>query len=65
MLITFVIVNELPVEHKILVTLTSCLLIAPMFVFSASADVLADKYDKAKLIRIIKMAEIVLMLMGR
>ncbi|MCS5710002.1 acyl-[ACP]--phospholipid O-acyltransferase [Candidatus Berkiella aquae] len=63
-LVTFVIVNELPVDPKILVTLASCLLIAPMFIFSALAGALADKYEKAKLIRIIKMAEIVLMLLG-
>lgn len=63
-LITFVMVNELPVDHKILVTLASCLLIAPMFIFSALAGTLADKFEKAKLIRIIKMAEIVLMVMG-
>lgn len=63
-LITYVLVNELPVDHKILVTLAGCLLIVPMFIFSALAGSLADKYEKAKLIRIIKMAEVVLMAIG-
>jgi len=60
-LITFILVKELPVDHKILVTLAGCLLIVPMFIFSALAGTLADKYEKAKLIRVIKLAEIVLM----
>ncbi|MGE3317883.1 MAG: acyl-[ACP]--phospholipid O-acyltransferase [Candidatus Berkiella sp.] len=63
-LITFVLVNELPVKHEILVTLAGCLLIVPMFIFSALAGALADKYEKAKLIRIIKLAEIILMALG-
>ena len=63
-LITFILVKELPMDHKILVTLAGCLLIVPMFIFSALAGSLADKYEKAKLIRIIKMAEIILMGIG-
>ncbi len=63
-LITFILVKELPVDHKILVTLAGCLLIVPMFIFSALAGSLADKYEKSKLIRVIKLAEIVLMLLG-
>lgn len=63
-LITFILVKELSVDHKILVTLAGCLLIVPMFIFSALAGTLADKYEKAKLIRIIKFAEIVLMGLG-
>lgn len=63
-LITFILVKELPVKHEILVTLAGCLLIVPMFIFSALAGALADKYEKAKLIRIIKLAEIILMALG-
>ncbi len=38
--------------------------ILPFFLFGAIAGQLADKYEKAKLIRYIKIAEVIIMLMG-
>lgn len=38
--------------------------ILPFFLFSALAGQLADSYDKAKIMRIIKMAEVLIMLVG-
>lgn len=63
-LITYFLAEQLPVQPQILVTLTGCLLILPMFLFSAQAGSIADKFEKAKLIQIIKFAEIVLMIIG-
>ena len=40
------------------------LFILPFFLFSALAGQLADSYDKAKIMRIIKMAEVLIMLIG-
>ena len=40
------------------------LFILPFFLFSALAGQLADDHDKARLIRIIKMAEILIMIVG-
>ncbi|MBX3566378.1 MAG: MFS transporter [Sphingomonas sp.] len=40
------------------------LFILPFFLFSAMAGQLADSYDKARIMRIIKMAEVLIMLIG-
>jgi acyl-[acyl-carrier-protein]-phospholipid O-acyltransferase/long-chain-fatty-acid--[acyl-carrier-protein] ligase len=45
-----------------LVTLAAALFILPFFLFSATAGQLADKFEKSRLIRIIKTVEIVLMI---
>ncbi|MFY7697365.1 MAG: MFS transporter [Legionella sp.] len=44
--------------------LAGILFIIPFFIFSATAGQLADKYDKAQLIRIIKLAELILIAIG-
>lgn len=63
-LITYMIADRLTIEPQILVTLTGCLLILPMLLFSAQAGSIADKFEKAKLTRIIKFVEIVLMFLA-
>lgn len=47
-----------------LVTLAAGLFILPYFLFSALAGQMADKYDRAALTRIIKLAEIIIMLIA-
>jgi len=47
-----------------LVNLSTALFIAPFFLFSAAAGQLADKIDKSRLIRLVKVIEIVLMGVG-
>lgn len=49
------------VEIEIIVTIATALFILPYFLFSATAGQLADKYDKARLIRALKLWEIVVM----
>ena len=49
---------------QIMITLAAGVFILPFFLFSATAGSLADKYDKTRLIRHIKLAEIIIMLMG-
>src|SRR2546428_706372 len=44
--------------------LTTGLLTLPFFLFSATAGELADKYDKATIIRLVKLFEIGIMLLG-
>lgn len=63
-LITYILVNQFPFNADILVTLAGCLLILPMFLFSALAGSISDKFEKSRLIQIIKIAEIVLMILG-
>ena len=51
-------------EPGLLANLAAGLFILPFLLFSASAGQLADKYDKASLIRIIKAAEVIIMLIA-
>ncbi len=60
-LMTYRIAATAGVDAKTMVTLASGLFILPFFIFSATAGQLADKYEKARLIRIVKFMEIVVM----
>jgi acyl-[acyl-carrier-protein]-phospholipid O-acyltransferase/long-chain-fatty-acid--[acyl-carrier-protein] ligase len=51
----------LPARPEILVTICSGLLMAPLLIFSSITGTLADKYEKSRLVRIAKMAEILIM----
>lgn len=48
-------------ESGVLVNLAAGLFILPFFLFSATAGQVADKYEKSRLIRLIKVLEIVIM----
>ncbi len=61
MLVTFRLAEQLGDSTQMLVTLAAGIFILPFFLFSATAGQLADKYDRAKLTRIIKLTEIVIM----
>ena len=50
--------------NDVLVNIAAIMFILPFFLFSPLAGQLADKYEKSVLIRRIKMAEIMLMLLG-
>ncbi len=52
------------VEVNTVVNLAAGLFILPFFLFSALAGQLADKYEKSRIIRQIKLAEIFIMLLG-
>lgn len=51
----------LPARPEILVTLCSALLVIPMMLFSSLAGSLADKYEKSRLVRFTKVAEVGIM----
>ena len=59
-LITFRLVQE-PGQGELLVTVAGGLFILPFFLFSATAGQLADKYDKARMIRAVKLLEVGIM----
>lgn len=63
-LITYFLASQLKIKTDILVTLTGCLMILPMLLFSAQAGSVADKYEKAKLIKLTKISEVILMAVG-
>ena len=53
-----------PMAPAVLVNLAAALFILPFFLFSATAGQLADKYDKARVIRLVKLLEVGIMLLG-
>ncbi|MDR2883991.1 MAG: MFS transporter [Deferribacteraceae bacterium] len=63
-LITYRIAADSAQNAALLVTVSSGLFILPFFLFSALAGQIADKYDRAKLARIYKFIEIVVMALG-
>ncbi|GMQ97022.1 MAG: MFS transporter [Gammaproteobacteria bacterium] len=63
-LIAFQGVSLAGVDSNVLVNLSAGLFILPFFLFSATAGQIADKYEKSRLIRIIKMSEVMIMLLA-
>src|SRR5437867_4810265 len=51
-------------SENTLVNLSTGLLTLPFFLFSASAGQIADKFDKSRIIRLVKLFEIGIMLLG-
>jgi MFS family permease len=65
-MVLFVIYNLYndPKQEEVFSGIASLVFIIPFFLLSAVAGQLADKYDKARMVRIVKTAEIVIMLVG-
>ncbi len=64
LLIAFYLVDKLQTSTDLLINLAAMLFILPYFLFSATAGQIADKIDKAVLIRHVKTAEIFIMCLG-
>ncbi|WP_117234444.1 MFS transporter [Vibrio maerlii] len=62
--VAFANVDTLPMSSHLFINLAAGLFILPFFLFSASAGVLADKYEKSWYIQKVKQAEILIMLIG-
>jgi len=56
--------GALPISSNLFINLAAGLFILPFFLFSASAGVLADKYEKSWFIRKVKLIEIAIMCIG-
>jgi acyl-[acyl-carrier-protein]-phospholipid O-acyltransferase/long-chain-fatty-acid--[acyl-carrier-protein] ligase len=63
-LVLFRIADQAGANGQVLVTIAAGIFILPFFLFSATAGQLADKCEKAGLIRIIKFCEIAIMALG-
>lgn len=63
-LITYRLAADGPVRPEIMVTFAAGFFILPFFLLSATAGEIADKWEKAALIRRIKLAEILIMCLG-
>jgi len=62
--VAFASVDALPISSHLFINLAAGLFILPFFLFSATAGVLADKYEKSWLIRRVKLLEIGIMCLG-
>ena len=60
-LVTFVLAERSDIDAPLLVVAAAGIFILPFFIFSASAGQLADRLDKARLIRLLKLTEMILM----
>ncbi len=58
---TYDIATKLNMNAQLMVTIASGLFVLPFFLFSALAGQIADKFEKSKIVRIIKVAEIAIM----
>lgn len=54
-------ISAFGMDSKLLVTAAAIVFILPFFLFSATAGQIAEKYEKSKSIRIVKMVEIIIM----
>lgn len=63
-LIAFQLAQTAGLAPAVLVNLAGALFILPFFLFSATAGQLADKYDKARVIRAVKLTEIAIAVLG-
>ena len=64
MLVTFGVTMHTALDPGVLSALAGGLLIAPYFMFSALAGELADRYERARLLRILKAAELATVLVA-
>ena len=63
-LLTFQTAQWTALQPELLANLAAGIFILPFFLFSATAGQLADKYDKARLARLVKLLEIAIMLIA-
>lgn len=64
LVITYGIIQQTQDNISVLNNLAALLFILPYFIFSATAGQVADRFERARLIRIIKFFEIIIMLIG-
>ncbi|MFT6976785.1 MAG: 1-acyl-sn-glycerol-3-phosphate acyltransferase [Shewanella psychromarinicola] len=61
LLVTYSQLNALPIDVNLFVNLAAGVFILPFFLFSAHAGIVADNMNKAKLIRWLKLLELIIM----
>ena len=64
LVITYGWIQQQPAGISTLNNFAALLFILPYFIFSATAGQLADKYERSQLVRMLKIAEILIMLIG-
>ncbi|MFT4020974.1 MAG: MFS transporter, partial [Acinetobacter sp.] len=64
LVITYGLIQQSTSNVSTLNNLAALLFILPYFIFSATAGQIADKYERSKLVRLIKLLEIIIMVVG-
>jgi hypothetical protein len=64
LLVTYQAASVTSIRPEVLVNLCGGVLILPFFLFSASAGQLADKYERSRIVRLVKLLEVGIMLLG-
>lgn len=64
LLITFRIADSIGLNSQLLIAMAAGFFILPFFLFSATAGQLADKYEKSRMISVIKFIEMILMVLA-
>ena len=64
LVITYGLIQQQSADISTLNNLAALLFILPYFIFSATSGQIADKYERAQLVRYLKLTEIVIMLLG-
>ncbi len=64
LLVTYQATTITDMRPEVLVNLCGGVLILPFFLFSASAGQLADKYERSRIVRLVKLLEVGIMLVG-
>lgn len=64
LLVAFTSQDMLPISSNLFINIAAGLFILPYFLFSASAGILADHYEKSQFIRWVKLSEILIMALG-
>ena len=62
--VTFTLADRTGIDSRMLVVLTGGIFILPFFLMSALAGQIADRFEKSRLIRLIKTAEVIIMGLG-
>src|SRR5262245_40806840 len=64
LLVTYQATTLTSIRPEVLVNLCGGVLILPFFLFSATAGQLADKYERSRIVRLVKLLEVGIMLLG-
>jgi 1-acyl-sn-glycerol-3-phosphate acyltransferase len=63
-MLSFQAAEQLPIDSNIVVNVAAILFILPFFLFSATAGQLAEKFEKSRSIRLVKLCEIIIMVLA-
>lgn len=61
-LVTYVLAGSMAVQAEVLISIAAAAFIAPFFLFSGFAGMLADKFPKHRMVRVLKVTELIIII---